>query len=65
MIPEARPITRPPGTPTNPEAGVIAARPAIEPVAIPNILGFFNSNQSQNIHAIAAVAAEICVTTIA
>ena len=36
--------------PTNPDAGVIEARPAIDPVTIPTKLGFPNLIHSMNIH---------------
>ncbi len=44
------------------EAGVIAAKPAIEPVAAPNMLGLPNLIHSMYIQTNVAVAAEICVT---
>ena len=63
--PEARPMINAPCGPTTPDAGVIAAKPAIEPVTIPSTVGFPFFIHSINIHVNAAVAAEICVTTIA
>ena len=51
--------------PTNPEAGVIVARPAIRPVTAPTRLGLPNFRHSMQVQTMPAVAAEICVTTIA
>jgi hypothetical protein len=45
--------------PTTPEAGVIAARPAIAPVAMPSTEGFLCRSHSMNIQVSAAVEAEI------
>ena len=45
--------------PTNPDAGVIEARPAIDPVTIPTKLGFPNLIHSMNIHTKDATEAEI------
>ena len=58
-------MTRPPIGPTNPEAGVIDASPAIVPVTRPISVGLPNLIQSIVIQTIEAVAAEICVTNIA
>ena len=48
-----------------PEAGVIVARPATIPVAIPTIVAFPDLNHSIAIHVSAPRAALICVTSIA
>src|SRR3990170_4658694 len=48
--------------PTNPEAGVIEASPAIAPVTAPTMLGLPNFVHSMRIHTSAAVAAETWVT---
>mmetsp|Transcript_72142 Transcript_72142/g.227646 ORF Transcript_72142/g.227646 Transcript_72142/m.227646 type:complete len:232 (+) Transcript_72142:388-1083(+) len=58
-------MARAPMGPTKPEAGVMAARPAIDPVAMPSMEGLPVSTQSWIIQRNAAVAAEICVTTAA
>src|ERR1700757_4553560 len=50
---------------TNPDAGVIATRPATAPEIIPSTLGLPLSIHSANIQARAAVAVAICVTAIA
>ena len=47
-----------PTGPTLPEAGVMAARPAIDPVAIPRALGLLKIHHSRVIHTRAAVQAE-------
>ena len=49
--------------PTSPEAGVIAAKPAIEPVTAPNTLAFPFLIFSAKDHTMVAVAADRCVTT--
>ena len=57
--PVIAPIAIAPIGPTEPEAGVIATKPATAPEAMPNILGLPCDNHSLNIHANAAVAVEI------
>src|SRR6516164_3645036 len=59
------PITNAPVTPTKPEAGVIATRPATAPDAIPSTDGLPFVSHSVNIHDSAATAVASCVTTIA
>ena len=54
-----------PSGPTVPEAGVIAARPAMAPVAKPRALGLPDLTFSRNIQVRAATHGEIWVTTIA
>src|SRR4029450_12524436 len=46
---------------TNPEAGVIATRPATAPEAAPSIVGFPFFIHSAIIHPSAAIDAEVCV----
>ena len=48
--------------PTKPAAGVMATSPATTPEAIPSTVGFLVTTHSANIHARAAVAAEVLVT---
>src|SRR6202045_688131 len=50
---------------TNPEAGVIATKPATAPEAMPSTLGLPLTVHSMNIQATAAAAVAICVTAIA
>ena len=59
MTPPDRPNIKAPGTPTNPEAGVIVARPATIPVTIPINDGFPNLNHSIAIHDNEPIAAAI------
>src|ERR1700712_4616754 len=54
----------PPGS-TNPDAGVIAARPATAPDTAPNTEGLPLAIHSANIQPRAAAAVAICVTAIA
>src|ERR1700722_15662677 len=51
--------------PTNPEAGVMATKPATAPEAIPRTLGFPLLSHSAHIQANAAAAVAIWVTNIA
>ena len=55
-------MAKPPIGPTSPDAGVIAAKPAMEPVTAPNTLALPCFSFSANDHTIVAVAAEIWVT---
>src|SRR4030042_2072545 len=48
---------------TNPDAGVIVASPAIEPVAAPNIVGFPLCIHSMITQISVAETAEVCVAT--
>src|SRR5512132_1646821 len=48
--PAARPITKAPGMPTLPAAGVIATRPATAPDAAPSIEGLPLNSHSPNVH---------------
>src|SRR5213075_3251258 len=59
------PMTNAPVTPTKPDAGVIATRPATAPEAIPSTEGLPLTIHSVNIQASAATAVASCVTTIA
>src|SRR5262245_30692920 len=59
------PITSAPTGPTNPEAGVMATRPATAPEQMPTTVGLPRAAHSTNIQVSAAVAAAICVTSIA
>src|SRR5215831_10760690 len=63
--PAATPITTAGVGPTNPEAGVIATRPATAPDAMPSTLGLPLTIHSANIQPSAAAAVAICVTAIA
>jgi len=54
-------ISAPTG-PTEPAAGVIVARPAIVPVAMPTRVGFLKLTHSMSIQTKAAVAADVWVT---
>ncbi len=65
ITPAATPITSAPPTPTKPEAGVIATRPATAPDAIPSTDGLPLLSHSANIQPSAAAAVAICVTAIA
>src|SRR5215831_8590230 len=65
MAPAATPIIKAPRGSTNPEAGVIATRPATAPEIIPRTLGLPLTIHSANIHARAAVAVAVWVTAIA
>ena len=58
-----RPIAIAGKTPTKPEAAVIVARPAIEPVIVPNMVGLPVKSHSRTAHVRPAVAAARCVTT--
>src|SRR6516225_2566268 len=58
-------MTNAPRGSTNPDAGVIATRPATAPEIIPSTLGLPLTVHSANIQARAAVAVAICVTAIA
>ena len=51
--------------PTEPDAGVMATRPATAPDAIPSTLGLPCDTHSVNIHPSAAPAVAICVTAMA
>ena len=61
-MPPAKPTSNPPAGPTEPEAGVIVARPATIPVIAPKPLGLPNLIHSITIQVNAPVAAEIWVT---
>src|SRR6185436_543629 len=63
--PATIPITRPPVGLTNPEAGVMATRPATAPETMPRTEGLPRLIHSANIQASAAAAAAIWVTAIA
>src|SRR5450631_159129 len=65
ITPAAMPMTNAPVTPTKPEAGVIATRPATAPEAIPSTDGLPLTIHSANIHDIAATAVASCVTNTA
>src|ERR1700730_11947291 len=65
MTPAAMPTIRAPRGSTNPDAGVIATRPATAPEMMPSTLGFLFMTHSANIQASAAVAVAIWVTAIA
>ncbi len=54
--PAARPITKAPGMPTLPAAGVIATRPATAPEAAPSIDGLPLNSHSRNVQASTAHA---------
>ena len=58
MAPPAMPMMSAAPGPTNPEAGVIEARPAIAPVTAPTMLGLPYFIHSMRIHTSAAVAAD-------
>src|SRR5689334_19394821 len=58
------PIMMAPIGPTNPQAGVIATRPATAPEAAPSIVGLPRKIHSANIHESAAVAVAVCVLII-
>ena len=58
-------MIKPPIGPTEPLAGVMEAKPAIQPVTAPTKEDFPNLIFSMIIQTIVAVAAEICVTKIA
>src|SRR5262245_39076587 len=60
-----RPIERLPEASTKPEAGVTATRPATAPEINPSRLGFLRKIHSATIQERAALAAAICVATIA
>src|SRR5215468_10459228 len=59
------PIAKAPTTPTKPEAGVIATRPATAPEQMPTTVGFPLSPHSTSIQVKAATAVAICVTSMA
>src|SRR5262249_16901423 len=59
------PITKAPIGPTNPEAGVIATRPATAPEHMPIVVGLPRFIHSTNIQVKAATAVAICVTSMA
>jgi hypothetical protein len=59
------PMTKAPVTPTKPDAGVIATRPATAPEAMPSTDGLPLVIHSVNIHDSAATAVASWVTTIA
>src|SRR5262245_51789289 len=61
MTPAATPITIAAIGVTNPEAGVIATKPATAPDAAPSIVGFPVLNHSAIIQPSAAVDAAVCV----
>src|SRR5208337_4657322 len=63
--PATRPITTDGVGPTNPEAGVMATRPATAPEAMPRTLGLPFMSHSANIQASAAAAVAICVAAMA
>ena len=65
MKPDIAPITSAPRGPTVPEAGVMAASPAMAPVAAPSMLGLPCFIHSMAIQTNVATEAEICVTTSA
>ena len=65
ITPDANPITMAPIGPTLPEAGVMATRPATAPVTMPKTLGLPCLIYSTAIQAIAAVAVENCVISMA
>ncbi len=61
------PIMRPPKGPTKPAAGVMAARPAMAPVAAPSVVGLptAGSVQSSRAQVMVATAAEMWDTVMA
>src|ERR1051325_7126188 len=63
--PATMPMTSAPVGSTQPEAGVIATRPATAPEMMPSTLGLPRTIHSANIQASAAAAVAICVTAIA
>src|SRR4249919_778272 len=64
-MPAATPMTIEATGATNPDAGVMATRPATAPEQIPSTLGLPFTSHSVNIQASAAAAVAICVTVIA
>ncbi|CAB3775357.1 hypothetical protein LMG29542_08739 [Paraburkholderia humisilvae] len=58
-------MTSAPATPTKPEAGVIATRPATAPDTMPSTDGLPLAIHSANIQLSAAIAVAICVVSIA
>src|SRR5438046_3017230 len=62
-LPISRPIARADMGPTNPEAGVIATRPATDPEIAPSTLGFPLRTHSAPAQPRAAAAAPKCVAT--
>src|SRR5512135_3817613 len=62
-MPAATPIRIAASGPTNPEAGVIVASPAIAPVAAPNIVGLPRWSHSMITHMSVAETAAIWVVT--
>src|SRR5437899_4440656 len=62
-IPPPMPIQMAEIGPTNPEAGVIATSPATAPLAAPRTVGFPRYSHSTTIHASAAAAVAVLVTT--
>src|SRR5512135_2470630 len=63
MYPAPNPISTADAGPTNPDAGVIATRPATQPEAAPSAVGFPRKAHSTPTQESAAAAAAICVTT--
>ena len=61
-MPATEPMTSASTGPTNPDAGVIEARPAIVPVTMPTSEALPYLIRSQRAHVSEAAAAEICVT---
>ena len=62
---DTMPMTTAPNGPTQPAAGVMAASPAMAPVANPSALGLPFRIHSIKIHTKAATLGDICVTTTA
>src|SRR5476649_2878496 len=65
MMPAATPIATEPIGPTNPEAGVMATRPATAPDEMPMTVGLPLHIHSTSIQVKPAAAVAICVTVIA
>src|SRR4051812_45136271 len=63
MTPPPTPMTIDEIGPTNPDAGVIATKPATAPLAAPNTVGLPRTAHSVSIQANAAAAAAVFVTT--
>src|SRR5207249_7001017 len=65
MAPAAMPMINAPLGSTNPEAGVIATRPATAPEIMPSTEGFLATIHSENIHESEAAAVAIWVAAAA
>src|SRR6185369_7560263 len=63
MTDTAAPIATAGSGPTNPDAGVIATRPATRPVANPSAVGFLKATHSRMTQVSPATAAAVWVTT--